>query len=151
MHPVPAIYFDGQSARPQPVSIVLHGDRLVVDGGQVTREERLADLRISEPLGAAPRVVHFADGARCEVRAHDAFEQLLREAGIGNGFVVRLQSRWHWALAAVVLTLATAFAGYYWGLPAAADWVARPRSSNWRAKSRRFSTRPLYSPSWPSP
>ncbi|MGB5539728.1 MAG: M48 family metallopeptidase, partial [Gammaproteobacteria bacterium] len=38
--------------------------------------------------------------------------------------VVRLQARWHWALAAVVLTIAAAFAGYQWGLPAAAGWVA---------------------------
>ena len=124
MHPIPAIFYDGHSAQPQPVTIYLHGDRLIVDGEQVARDEPLAGLEISEPLGAAPRVVRFGDGAHCEVREHAAFEQLLRTAGIEDGLVVRLQARWHWALAAVVLTIAAAFAGYHWGLPAAAGWVA---------------------------
>jgi len=124
VNPIPATYFDGVSARPQPVRLSLHGDRLIVDGEQVARDEPLAGLEISEPLGAAPRVVRFADGAHCEVREHAAFEQLLRAAGIEDGLVVRLQARWLWALAAVVLTVAVAFAGYYRGLPAAADWIA---------------------------
>jgi Zn-dependent protease with chaperone function len=124
MHPIPAIYFDGHSARPQPVTIRLHDGRLIVDGDSVTRDAPIAGLEISEPLGAAPRVVRFADGASCEVREHAAFEDLLRAAGIEDGFAVRLQARWHWALAAVVLTVATALAGYHWGLPAAADWIA---------------------------
>ncbi|MEZ5541892.1 MAG: M48 family metallopeptidase [Pseudomonadota bacterium] len=124
MEAVPATYFDGISARPQPASLYLRGAWLIVDGATVAREEPLAALDISEPLGAAPRVVRFADGAHCEVHAPAAFAALLREAGIGDGFVVRLQARWHWALAAVVLTLASAFAGYHWGLPAAADWIA---------------------------
>ncbi|MGB5539866.1 MAG: hypothetical protein WBO37_07250, partial [Gammaproteobacteria bacterium] len=120
MHPIPAIFYDGHTAQPQPVTIYLHGDRLIVDGEQVARDEPLAGLEISEPLGAAPRVVRFSDGAHCEVGEHAAFGQLLRTAGIEDGLVVRLQARWHWALAAVVLTIAAAFAGYQWGLPAAA-------------------------------
>ncbi len=124
MNPIDAVYYDGHSARPQPVSIYLHGDRLIVDGEEVARDEPLAGLAISEPLGAAPRVVRFDDGAHCEVRAHAAFAQLLREAGIEDGLVVRLQARWKWALASVVLTVAAAVAGYHWGLPAAAGWIA---------------------------
>jgi Zn-dependent protease with chaperone function len=124
MDPVPATYYDGQSARPQPVTLALQGDRLIVRGGPVARDEPLAALEISEPLGAAPRVVRFADGAHCEVRAQAAFAGLLRRAGIGDGLVVRLQARWHWALIAVVLTAGTALAGYQWGLPAAAGWLA---------------------------
>ena len=124
MHPIPATFYDGQTAQPQPVTIYLHGNRLIVDGEQVARDEPLAGLEISEPLGAAPRVVRFTDGAHCEVREHAAFEQLLRTAGIEDGLVVRLQARWRWALAAVVLTVAAALAGYHWGLPATAGWVA---------------------------
>jgi len=124
MQPIPATYYDGQSAQPRPVTIFLRGARLIVDGDRVARDEPIAGLEISEPLGAAPRVVRFADGAHCEVREHAAFGQLLREAGIGDGLVVRLQARWHWALVAVVLTVASALAGYHWGLPAAAGWIA---------------------------
>ena len=90
MHPIPAIFYDGHTAQPQPVTIYLHGDRLIVDGEQAARDEPLAGLEISEPLGAAPRVVRFSDGAHCEVREHAAFEQLLRTAGIDPVLSVRV-------------------------------------------------------------
>jgi len=119
-----AVYYDGKSARPRRVAIVLDGNTLVVRGNEVERRERLASLRVSEPLGAAPRIVTFADGAHCEIRDHDAFAQLLRDSQHKDGWVVRMQNRWGWALAAVMLTVAAVAAGYRWGLPAAAEWIA---------------------------
>jgi Zn-dependent protease with chaperone function len=119
-----AVYFDGRSARPQRVSIDLDGDALVVRGDEIERRERLANLRVSEPLGAAPRIVTFADGAHCEIRDHDAFAQLLSNSQHRDGWVVRMQNRWGWALVAVMLTVAAVAAGYRWGLPAAAEWIA---------------------------
>lgn len=124
MDTIPATYFDGHTAHARPVVLYLNGARLIVDGEAVARDEPLDGLTFSEPLGAAPRVVYFADGARCEVREHAAFTALLQAAGIEDGLVVRLQARWHWAIVAVVLTLATAFAGYHWGLPAVAERIA---------------------------
>jgi Zn-dependent protease with chaperone function len=35
-----------------------------------------------------------------------------------------MQNRWGWALVAVMLTVAAVAAGYRWGLPAAAEWIA---------------------------
>ena len=106
------------------MSIDLDGDALVVRGDEIERRERLANLRVSEPLGAAPRIVTFADGAHCEIRDHDAFAQLLSNSQHRDGWVVRMQNRWGWALVAVMLTVAAVAAGYRWGLPAAAEWIA---------------------------
>ena len=97
---------------------------LVVRGEEIERRERLAGLKVSEPLGAAPRIVTFADGAHCEIRDHEAFAQLLRDSQHRDGWVVRMQNRWAWALVAVMLTVAAVAAGYRWGLPIAAEWIA---------------------------
>jgi Zn-dependent protease with chaperone function len=122
---VNAIYYDGKSARPQRVTVHLDGDLLVVQGDLVERSAPLSNLKVSEPLGAAPRLITFPDSAHCEVREHDAFAQLLRDGNHQDSLVVRMQARWKWALVAVVLTVATGVAGYRWGLPAAAEWIAQ--------------------------
>lgn len=124
MLPVDADYYDGKSARAYSVRLSLSGGALVVEGGGVDRCEPLKSLRVSEPMGAAPRLIKFADGAHCEVRDHAALAALLEAGGHRDGWVVRLQSRWRWALAAVVITLAAVAAGYRWGLPAASEWIA---------------------------
>lgn len=121
---VDAHFYDGKSARAHQVRLSLDGDALVLDGEAVARRVPLASLRVSEPMGGAPRLIKFADGAHCEVRDHAALAALLRAGGHRDAWVVRLQSRWRWALLAVVVTLAGAAAGYRWGLPAVSAWIA---------------------------
>ena len=124
MSGVQADYYDGKSARAHRVTLELVGDRLAVSGDEVRRLDALGDLRVSEPMGAAPRLVKFPDGAHCEVRDHAGLAQLLAASGHRDGFVVRLQARWRWAAVAVVLSVAAVAAGYRWGLPAASEWLA---------------------------
>ncbi|NTV95577.1 MAG: M48 family metallopeptidase [Thiobacillus sp.] len=121
---VAADYYDGRSARVHPVVLRLAGDRLEIVGADVDRSEPLAGLRVSEPMGAAPRLLKLPDGAHCEVRDHAGFAALLAAGGHRDGWVVRLQGRWLWAVLAVVLSAAAVTAGYRWGLPAAAEWLA---------------------------
>lgn len=122
--PVAAEYFDGQTARAHKVLLVLAGDRLRVRGDAVDRDEPLAALRVSEPMGEAPRLISFPGGAHCEVRNHAAFAALLRHSGHVDGWVVQLQQRWRAAMAAVVITVAALTAVYHWGLPALSEWIA---------------------------
>lgn len=124
MQTVSADYFDGKSARAYRVQLSLADGALAVEGDGIERREALSTVRVSEPMGAAPRLIKFADGAHCAVRDHAALAALLAAGGHRDGWVVRLQSRWGWALAAVVITVATVAAGYRWGLPAASEWIA---------------------------
>lgn len=124
MQTVSADYYDGKSARAYRVQLSLADGALAVEGDGIERREALGDVRVSEPMGAAPRLIKFADGAHCEVRDHAALAALLDAGGHRDGWVVRLQNRWTWALAAVVITVATVAAGYRWGLPAASEWIA---------------------------
>ncbi len=124
MHGVGADYYDGRGARAHAVRLSLTDGALVVQGDGIDRRDPLHTLRVSEPMGAAPRLIKFADGAHCEVRDHAALAALLDAGGHRDGWVVRLQSRWGWALFAVVISVAGVAAGYRWGLPAVSEWIA---------------------------
>lgn len=122
--PVNASYFDGRSATAHAVTLTLENGILAVSGASISRNEPITALRVSEPMGAAPRLISFADGAHCEVRDHHGMARMLAASGYQDGLVVRLQNRWRWAIAAIAMTLAVVFAGYHWGLPAVSEWLA---------------------------
>lgn len=124
MHSVEAVYFDGRSARACQVRLMLAGNRLTVVGDGVERVEDVGMLRVSEPLGSAPRLIKFPDGAHCEVTDHAALAAMLQAGGHRDGLVVRLQNRWRWALASVAIAVVAVAAGYRWGLPAVSEWIA---------------------------
>ena len=121
---VAADYFDGRTARPQRVLLTLSGDELVVRGDTFARREPIGLLRVSEPMGAAPRLISFPDGAHCEVRDHDGIADMLRVTGHVDSWVVRMQRYWSAALASVVIAVVALTAAYIWGLPAVAEWLA---------------------------
>lgn len=117
---VSAHYYDGHSAKRHDVVLALDGETLRVQGGDIDRSGSLHELRISEPMGQAPRLVTFPDGAFCEVRDHAALQALLHETGYRDHFVVRWQYSLRWIAASTLLCLAFFAAGYVWGLP----WLA---------------------------
>lgn len=121
---IPAQYFDGRSARAHAVTLTLAGAVLSVRGEAIERDADIATLRVSEPMGRAPRLISFPDGAHCEVRDHDGIARMLAATGFEDSVVVRLQNRWRWAAAAVVVTVVAVFAGYRWGLPALSEVIA---------------------------
>ncbi len=121
---VSADYFDGQRAQRHRVVLEVDAGMLRVLGEDVDRQFPLSALRVSEPIGAAPRLIKLPDGAHCEVRDHAALNTMLHEHGHTDGWIVKLQAQWGWALGAVLLTLAIVGAGYRWGLPYASEQIA---------------------------
>ena len=121
---VQADYFDGQHAQRHRVVLEVDAGILHVLGEDIDRQFPLSALRVSEPMGEAPRLIKFPDGAHCEVRDHDTLNAMLREHGHADSWVARLQARWGWALGAVVLTVAIVVAGYRWGLPYVSEQIA---------------------------
>ena len=89
--PVTALYFDGRSSRARPVMLSVTDGKLVTCGEDVERRDALAVLRLSEPLGHAPRLVTFPDGAHCEVSDDAAFRRMLARSGQRDAPVVRWQ------------------------------------------------------------
>lgn len=119
-----ADYYDGQSTRRHAVVLDHENGCLRVRGEGIVRVVALTDLRVSEPMGRAPRLVTFPDGAYCEVRDHAGFQALLEATGFQDHFVVRWQFNGRWILLSAVLCVAFLLAGYRWGLPVLSAQIA---------------------------
>ncbi len=126
-----ADYFDGRSSRRFDVVLKID-DGVAILSGEIERRCSLDQLHVSERLGRQLRKVTFPDGAF--LVPHDAviFAALLASTGHRDSLVVRAQRSWRGVLAAVVLCIGALAGGYVYGLPAAANIVARlmPESAN---------------------
>ena len=123
-----AHYFDGRSSRRQPVRLsAREGEGCLwiesAEAGVARRSIRVAEIRVSEPQGRAPRTLRFTPGF-CEVEQGPALDALLAALGCQESAVVRMQSRWHWAFISVGIIALCMTAGYLWGLPWAAETLA---------------------------
>jgi Zn-dependent protease with chaperone function len=121
---VDAWFYDGRTPRRQAARLIVADGEVVATGEFGIRKALLADLEISEPMGGAPRTLRFPDGALLEVPDGPAMADWLREAGVADSTVVRLQTRWHWALGALVASVVLIAAFYVWGLPMVSRVVA---------------------------
>lgn len=119
-----ADYYDGHSTRRHAVVLDHANGCLQVHGDDIVRNVALTDLRVSEPMGRAPRLVTFPDGAYCEIRDHAGFQALLEATGFRDHFVVRWQFNWRWGVVSAVLCVAFLLAGYRWGLPVLSAQIA---------------------------
>ena len=121
---VSGIYFDGISARRQVVTLALLNGQLRLEGDGIERSLIEGDFTIPGKLGHTARLILFANGARCEITDHVGFDRLIADTGIAPSLVGHLESRWHYAMTALALTLALIAATYVWGLPYAAERIA---------------------------
>jgi Zn-dependent protease with chaperone function len=122
---VVGLYFDGRTSARREVALGLDTYGIVhVEGPGIDRFEPSSGIRISEPLGDAPRLATFPDGAYCELAAQDGLDEFLIAVGHADSPVVRAQSRGTWAVASAALLLIVLFGGYRYGLPWAAEKIA---------------------------
>ncbi len=119
--------FDGRSAEALPVALRVEGTTLVVESaaGELLDRAPLASASFSDPSDHAPGLVQLAGGATLQVTDGVAFSGALAAAGVRRGVGVRLQQWWPAVVAALGVIVASLGAAYVYGLPAAADWVAR--------------------------
>jgi Zn-dependent protease with chaperone function len=115
-----AQYFDGRSTRVHAVNLSTDGADLVVAGEGVDIRIPLADIKIDERLGRAPRRLRFNGGAFCEVRDLNALDALLSSIGHRDRWVDRLQRHVQFVLFSCVACALLALAAYRWVLPWAA-------------------------------
>ena len=122
--PVQADYYDGRSSRRQRVVLWLDGEWIHVQGESVERQAPLSEVRLSEPMGAAPRLATFPDGAFCEIRDTDGFARILAARGHHERRIVAWQFNPRAVFIAALICLLLGIAGYRYGLPWASARLA---------------------------
>ncbi len=127
-------YFDGRSSRAHAVTIAVIDNHLEIAGEAIAIRVPLAQLKVSEPLRHAPRIITLADGSYCEIEDNAALSQLLARSGHRESFVVSWQNQWRGAIIAVIALVAFLFIAYRWILPAAAELAAERVPLSWEER-----------------
>lgn len=112
-----ATYFDGMSARAQPVALDVQGNRLRLRGDGMEREIALTDVSWPERTQHGIRVAHFRDGGSVQCADAAAWDAWSASIGRRDTLVVRLQQSWRWVLASVFALVALGVVLQQWGLP----------------------------------
>ena len=120
---IAAHFFDGHSARLQPVGLDVRAGHLHVDAPDFSRSYPLSAVVMTEPFERAPLVLRLGD-ASCEVPYGPERTAMLAALGYSKSRVERWQANWPAALGSLVLLLALLAAVFFWGLPAAAERIA---------------------------
>ena len=140
MNTVDARYFDGRSSRAHAVRLSVSDGHVEIVGDEITRRAPLSELRVSEPLAHAPRIVTFPDAAFCEIADNAAFSRILADSGHRDSFVVAWQNRWRGALIALLGLIVFLFVAYRWILPAVAEYAAVRVPLSWEERLGREAT-----------
>jgi len=137
---LPALFFDGRSARGRPVQLHLADGVLwaleaaptlagapvaepAAEPAPVVGRWPLADLVWPERTRHGQRVVQLDSGGSLQCSDAAAFDAWAQAHGQRDGWVVRVQQRWRSTAAALAALLVVLVAGYVWGVPLAAQAV----------------------------
>lgn len=121
---VAALYFDGESSRAHAATLTLDGGHLNLVADGISRSEPLAAMRLSEPMGSAPRIITFPDGAHAEVRDHAALARLLAASGHRDAATVRGAFDARVVIACLIGLVVLFWGGARFALPWAAEVAA---------------------------
>ncbi len=116
-----ASYFDGITAKAQPVTLRLVAGDLVLKGEGVDRTVSTTDVQWPERTRHGIRVAHFADGGSVQCADTAAWDAWRQHSGQRDSWVVKAQQSWRGVLVSVLLLVVVGAAVYTWGLP----WAAR--------------------------
>lgn len=118
---IAATYFDGRSARAQPVRVTVSAGQLLAapESGQLLRFP-LSSLRVQEPFRNVPLRIELGGGALIEAVDSQALRQMLADAGVSATKRLALHYSWAWATGSIAAILLLIWGAYVWLLPVAA-------------------------------
>ena len=120
-----ATYYDGRSSASRAVTLRVADGLLHVDGGDLSTAFRLDLVRLEPRLGELPRRLDLPNGASCQVPADFELPTPADAPARVERWVNEAEIRWVPALVATVLVVAGLWASIVYGVPAAANVVAR--------------------------
>ena len=116
-HSLQADYFDGRSARAQPVILRWNGPTLQIRGAGIALDVAARRVRWPERTRHGQRVAQLNDGGTLQARDAEAWDDWLRAGGQRESLVVSAQQSWHWTLGGVTALALLLAAMAVWGIP----------------------------------
>lgn len=116
-------YFDGWQPIGVPARMDFFDREATLAAGPISERHATFDLKVSPRIGSTDRFITLPNGAQFACADHAFFDSLPQESP-SEGPVAWLEERWGVALACVVIVICTLLAGYFFGLPAAAERIA---------------------------
>ena len=117
------LYYDGRRPLGAPATLVFAGKGAVLIGAQISQRLATDELRVSPRVGRADRFIDLPRGGQFQCADQPLLDRLPQEVRT-EGVVAWLEQRVAVAIASVAVILALLAAGYFYGLPAAANYVA---------------------------
>jgi predicted Zn-dependent protease len=121
-------YFDGRSARSQPVMLSISELFVLLNNGPdgiLLHKVPLKGIRWPERTRHGARIVELPDGGQLHAQDSAAYDAwAAANLPRSERWVVRAQQSWRGVLAALALLLSALAAAYQWGLPVAARSIA---------------------------
>jgi Zn-dependent protease with chaperone function len=116
-------YYDGRTPVAVPARMEFAGGSAILIAGQTSLRHAVALLNVSPRTGRADRFIALPDNGQFQCPDDDVLDSL-PQASPSEGPVAWLEERWGVALAGIALTACLLLAGYFYGLPVAAERVA---------------------------
>lgn len=119
-HMLEARLYNGTTVVPEAATLMLSGPMASVISRSTAGQYPVAKLRVSPRIGKADRFVSLPDGVQLQCADCPLLDRLPQE-GRTEGLVAWLEQRWWVALSGFAATVAALLAGYFVGLPMAAE------------------------------
>lgn len=124
MNQIACTYFDGIDSTAHAATLAWAGDQLHISGDWGVSTVALADAKISDRLGHAPRMIALPNRAACELPGGAETNAFLAQFAAKESVWFRAQFDGRLIAASVVGLFVLAFAGYRWGVPLATNFIA---------------------------
>ena len=117
------LYLDGRRPIGVPATLIVGGQQATLIGAEISQVYAVPQLVVSPRIAGADRFIALPDGRQFQCADRSVLDRLPQESP-AEGVVSWLEARWGVALAGVATVAFLLFAGYFYGLPAAAEHVA---------------------------
>lgn len=114
------LYYDGREPIGVPITLIIAEREAAFIGAQIVQEYAVHQLRVSPRVGRADRFISLPDGGQFQCPDDPRLDRLPHD-GQPEGLVAWLEARTGVALAGIAITVTLLLAGYFFGLPAAAE------------------------------
>jgi predicted Zn-dependent protease len=117
-------YFDGQHPLAVPAVLEISGPAAVLHGAGLSQQHPVRRVQVSPRVGRSARFIALPDGGQFLSPDDPVLDRLPQEQP-SEGPVAWLEARLAMAIAGIAIIAALLLAGYFYGLPAAAERIAR--------------------------